>query len=75
MTLSILSFLGFIPLLLPVIVLIIAVVFIMKFMNRYEQRAQERLELERQSAAFQQKQLEVLSLKLERIEKMLEAKN
>ncbi|MGP1906949.1 hypothetical protein ACTSEZ_02200 [Metabacillus sp. JX24] len=57
-----------------IIFIILPLIFIIRYFKRMEKRAEERLKLERDHAAFQQKQVKVneeLNQRLTSIEKML----
>lgn len=56
----------------PLVLLIAVIVMIVRFIGRYEKRADARLELDRQTAAHQQQQFDVLVERLERIEEKIE---
>ncbi|TCI75879.1 hypothetical protein EVJ20_12940 [Exiguobacterium sp. SH0S1] len=58
----------------PLALIITGIVLIVRFIGRYEKRADTRLELERQAAAHQQQQFDVLVERLERIEEKMEAR-
>ncbi|WP_114166630.1 hypothetical protein [Exiguobacterium sp. TNDT2] len=74
MNIAFVSLFGLLVTFLPIILAITVIVMIMKFMNRYEQRADERLELERQVAARQQEQFNVLVERLDQIEEKMETR-
>lgn len=74
MNITFVSLFGLLVTFLPIILAITVIVMIMKFMNRYEQRADERLELERQVAARQQEQFNVLVERLDQIEEKMETR-
>lgn len=62
------------PLLFMIIFIILPLIFIIRYFKRMEKRAEERLILEREHVAFQQKQVKVneeLNQRLTSIEKML----
>ncbi|TCI34088.1 hypothetical protein EVJ29_12750 [Exiguobacterium sp. SH4S7] len=58
----------------PLALIITGIVLIVRFIGRYEKRADTRLELERQAAAHQQQQFDVLVERLERIEEKIEVR-
>ncbi|TCI61796.1 hypothetical protein [Exiguobacterium sp. SH3S1] len=58
----------------PLALIITGIVLIVRFIGRYEKRADTRLDLERQAAAHQQQQFDVLVERLERIEEKMEAR-
>lgn len=58
----------------PLALLIAFIVMIVRFIGRYEKRADARLELDRQTAAHQQQQFDVLVERLERIEEKIETR-
>lgn len=74
MNIAFVSLFGLLVTFLPIILDITVIVMVMKFMNRYEQRADERLELERQVAARQQEQFNVLVERLDQIEEKMETR-
>ncbi|MFK3988019.1 MULTISPECIES: hypothetical protein [Exiguobacterium] len=74
MNIAFVSLFGLLVTFLPIILAITVIVMVMKFMNRYEQRADERLELERQVAARQQEQFNVLVERLDQIEEKMETR-
>ncbi|TCI67464.1 MULTISPECIES: hypothetical protein [unclassified Exiguobacterium] len=74
MNIAFVSLFGLLVTFLPIILAITVIVMVMKFMNRYEQRANERLELERQVAARQQEQFNVLVERLDQIEEKMETR-
>lgn len=58
----------------PLTLIIAIIVLIVRFIGRYEKRADSRLELERQTAAHQQQQFDVLVERLDRIEEKMEVR-
>ncbi|WP_215192547.1 hypothetical protein [Exiguobacterium sp. s7] len=74
MNIAFVSLFGLLVTFLPIILAITVIVMVMKFMNRYEQRADERLEFERQVAARQQEQFNVLVERLDQIEEKMETR-
>ncbi|MGE9212481.1 MULTISPECIES: hypothetical protein [Exiguobacterium] len=74
MNIAFVSLFGLLVTFMPIILAITVIVMVMKFMNRYEQRADERLELERQVAARQQEQFNVLVERLDQIEEKMETR-
>lgn len=75
MNIAFVSLFGLLVTFLPIILAITVIVMVMKFMNRYEQRADARLELERQVAARQQEQFNVLVERLDQIEEKMETRS
>lgn len=71
MNIAFVSLFGLLVTFLPILLTIVVIVMVMKFMNRYEQRAEARLELERQAIAHQQEQFNVLMERLNRIEEKM----
>lgn len=61
----------FISLVLPVIIIILVLIPIIKSIRKLDQRAEERLELEKKNMEYQQDQIEKLSKKIDNIEKIL----
>ena len=59
----------------PLALIIAIIVLIVRFIGRYEKRADARLELERQTAAHQQQQFDVLVERLDRIEEKMGARS
>ncbi|SHF86413.1 hypothetical protein [Ornithinibacillus halophilus] len=47
--------------LLPIILLIVGIVYLIRFVKRAEQRADERLQLDKENATFQKEQTKVIS--------------
>lgn len=74
MNIAFVSLFGLLVTFMPIILAITVIVMVMKFMNRYEQRADERLELECQVAARQQEQFNVLVERLDQIEEKMETR-
>lgn len=74
MNIAFVSLFGLLVTFMPIILAITIIVMVMKFMNRYEQRADARLDLERQVAARQQKQFNVLVERLDQIEEKMETR-
>ncbi|KGI84056.1 hypothetical protein JY98_14155 [Exiguobacterium mexicanum] len=74
MNIAFVSLFGLLVTFMPIILAITVIVMVMKFMNGYEQRADERLELERQVAARQQEQFNVLVERLDQIEEKMETR-
>lgn len=74
MNIAFVSLFGLLVTFLPIILAITVIVMVMKFMNRYEQRADARLDLERQVAARQQEQFNVLVERLNQIEEKMETR-
>lgn len=68
------SLFSLIAMVLPIVLIIAVIVLIVRFIGRYEKRADARLELERQTAAHQQQQFDVLVERLGRIEEKIEAR-
>lgn len=68
------SLFSLIAMVLPIVLIITVIVLIVRFVGRYEKRADARLELERQTAAHQQQQFDVLVERLDRIEEKMEAR-
>lgn len=75
MNIAFVSLFGLLVTFMPIILAITVIVMVMKFMNRYEQRADERLEFERQVAARQQEQFNVLVERLDQIEEKMETRS
>lgn len=68
------SLFSLLAMVLPIVLIIAVIVLIVRFIGRYEKRADARLELERQTAAHQQQQFDVLVERLDRIEEKMEAR-
>ncbi|MCT4782685.1 MULTISPECIES: hypothetical protein [Exiguobacterium] len=68
------SLFSLIAMVLPIVLIIAVIVLIVRFIGRYEKRADARLELERQIAAHQQQQFDVLVERLNRIEEKMEVR-
>lgn len=74
MDIFLMSLFSLFSMLVPPVLIITVIVLIFRFMGRYEKRADARLELERQAAAHQQQQFDVLVERLERIEEKMETR-
>ncbi|TCI42882.1 hypothetical protein EVJ27_11600 [Exiguobacterium sp. SH3S2] len=74
MNVAFVSLFGILVTIIPMILAITIVVVIVKFINRYEQRADTRIELERQAVAYQKEQFNVLIERLDRIEEKIETR-
>ncbi|TCI51938.1 hypothetical protein EVJ24_12460 [Exiguobacterium sp. SH1S21] len=74
MDILLMSLFSLFSMLVPPALIITVIVLIFRFMGRYEKRADARLELERQAAAHQQQQFDVLVERLERIEEKIEVR-
>ncbi|OGX78783.1 hypothetical protein A6395_10605 [Exiguobacterium sp. SH31] len=74
MDILLMSLFSLFSMLVPPALIITVIVLIFRFMGRYEKRADARLEFERQNAAHQQQQFDVLVERLERIEEKMETR-
>lgn len=60
----------FLPLV-PVLIFILLILFVVRAVHRMERRAEERLKLDKENAALQQKQIQDVNDRLTRIETIL----
>lgn len=65
------TFLGLLTLFLPFIVILLIVIFVVKAVKRFEQRAEEKLKLEKENNNLLQSKINALEERLLVIEKML----